>query len=360
MLHFISKTIPVIGILFVFSYGYECPVNAKLDEELCTKLKDAVGDDIIKFNIILKQPRIEQSDADKSKSSEEFSKYRLDSLARYLNENKQKIQSLFTENTLYAVDTSEVPVKLTADNIVIDFHIPAAGIKETILAIAESDLIVRFENYIEAIPTITTGCDLNAKFDEELCSQLTSVEGNALIKCNIIFKQPVIERSEGEKTMNDEEFSKFRLDSLKRYLDSKKEEIVTLLTNNILYTLDESETQERVSEKNTTIDFSISVQASRTTIIDLADSSDLIARIEHYTESGPAGIVPYKSRFIPSDMKYKVTTYSLNGRVISRRTVIPQQDNSFMSSRRSPTLYIYSIQNGTRSSTHKSLFFRRR
>jgi hypothetical protein len=151
---FVKSTIVGVSLLFA-GYSYECPLNAKLDEQLCSKLSTNAADNFSKFNIILKTPVIEIPDTLKNESAEEFSKYYQDSLSRYLDANKEIIQSIATDNDLYTVTSSEDALeRLTKDNMSIDFKISAAATVQTILILAENySIISKLEIYEEFGPT---------------------------------------------------------------------------------------------------------------------------------------------------------------------------------------------------------------
>jgi hypothetical protein len=141
---------------FLFAgYSYECSLNSKLDEQLCSNISAKNEVNLVKVNIILKRPVIEMTDQYKGASSEEFSKYCLDSLSRYLDANKEIIQSIVIENVLYTVASSQNNLeRLTQNNLLIDFKISAAATMETLLSLAEKySIISRLETYEEFGPT---------------------------------------------------------------------------------------------------------------------------------------------------------------------------------------------------------------
>lgn len=216
-------------------------------------------------------------------------------------------------------------------------------------------------------------CGLNAKLDEELCIRLGDASPNDIIKFNLILRQPVIEQPDTGKLANDEAFSKYRLDSLANYLEANKQKIVSLLTGHQIYTVESSDSPERVSESNITVDFNIPVAASKATILALADAGDLVVKIEHFTESGPASIsIKDDRRFskgetvvspavtggrsihikLTDNSPHKIICYDLNGRVIRKWTVTLRHGKYAMTAYNTPSLNILTIVNGRRQSNH--------
>lgn len=178
---FIGSTIICISFLFA-GYSYECSLNAKLDEQLCGKISAKSTENLIKFNIILKRPVIEMTDQYKGGSSEEFSKYCQDSLLRYLDANKETIQSIVTENVLYTVTSSQNNLeRLTIDNMSVDFKISAAAAMETAVTLAEQySIISRLENYEEFGPVAIARGSKSFKQQSTETSAFLSLNGKKI------------------------------------------------------------------------------------------------------------------------------------------------------------------------------------
>ena len=178
------------------------------------------------------------------------------------------------------------------------------------------------------------------------------------------------------RTQDDEAFSKFRLDSLARYLETNKPEIVSLLTGHELYTVGTSDSPQRVSESNTVIDFVIPVAGTKATILALADAGDLIVKIEHYTESEPSVITTGSDRRFPKNAAagssftvkgrsirlqsavknaYKIACFDLNGRALANRIITPQNGAYTMTVNRAPSLSIFSVNSGNLKTTHRTI-----
>lgn len=119
----------------------------------------------------------------------------------------------------------------------------------------------------------SSACSIHVNINDDLCVEMESMDQDERLVVNLILRGPQIkyEDLKGVGQMTDREFSLFVSDSLRRYLDSKKDAV-----NNILAEYDArvAEDSSKAASVDSLNSFSVTVLLSKKSVIKILENHD--------------------------------------------------------------------------------------